>query len=256
MKKVIIYQESNYWIAKCLETSEKVKERTRKEAIKKIKDRVKGILKEIKIPNCKKFKRGIEKYENCEKRDFVYKVASYWIQKFWCNPGKIAEGLGIFVLIWNQAFYRGQAFDIHKLKEVLKKKREQIKSFRKREICSLKETDEDRIRELFEALLKSFKVSSGKNKGKRSPVSVAKALHLLAPKFFPLWDRAIAERYGCHRWGERGKDSAKKYVEFCKILHILAKLLRKCATPKDRTLIKLIDEYNYARYSKAWIKDC
>ena len=28
------------------------------------------------------------------------------------------------------------------------------------------------------------------------PVGAAKALHLLAPEFFPLWDRAIASAYG------------------------------------------------------------
>lgn len=28
------------------------------------------------------------------------------------------------------------------------------------------------------------------------PVGATKCLHLLAPRFFPLWDRAIAEAYG------------------------------------------------------------
>ena len=69
------------------------------------------------------------------------------------------------------------------------------------------------------------------------------------------WDDEIAKGYGCYYWGKRGKSGAEKYVEFCKILHILVKLLKKCITRKDKTLLKLIDEYNYARYSKPWVKD-
>src|SRR5215211_8690787 len=44
------------------------------------------------------------------------------------------------------------------------------------------------------------------------PVGAAKALHLLAPQFFPLWDRAIAKAYTL-ALRERGKN-AERYRRF------------------------------------------
>ena len=186
----------------------------------------------------------------------MYKIASYLIREFWYNPVEITDGLGILLLTWNQGFYRYGLFDFNELEKFLKNKQEQIESFRKREICSFKEGDKNKIEELFETLLKSLQIASGKNKKRKSPVAVAKALHLLAPNFFPLWDSTIAKEYGCYYRGKNSKKAAEKYVEFCKIQHILAKLLKKCIIRKDKTLLKLIDEYNYVRYTKKWIRDC
>ena len=84
---------------------------------------------------------------------------------------------------------------------------------------------------------------------KKSPVSAAKALHLLVPKFFPLWDDKIARAYGCY-YGERPAD---KYIAFCNITKIMAEKLKDCEIRSDRTLIKLIDEYNYSKYTKEWV---
>jgi len=49
------------------------------------------------------------------------------------------------------------------------------------------------------------------------PVGAAKALHLLAPQFFPLWDRAIAKTYGLPL-RERGKnaDRYRRFIEITK----------------------------------------
>src|ERR1051325_5999064 len=43
--------------------------------------------------------------------------------------------------------------------------------------------------------LDALRICEGKKKGVGSPVGVAKALHLLAPGFFPLWDEKIAKAY-------------------------------------------------------------
>ena len=84
----------------------------------------------------------------------------------------------------------------------------------------------------------------------RSPVGVAKALHLLAPKFFPLWDERIAKAkpYKCYY----DKNPAEKYVEFCKKTKIVADEVRNYISCSDKTLLKLIDEYNYSKYKQGW----
>jgi len=109
---------------------------------------------------------------------------------------------------------------------------------------------------------------------RKSSVAVAKALHLLAPHFFPLWDNKIAKAYV----GEYSEKSAEKYIEFIGLtLKFIRKLEEFCKTNKDfnefleeheaKTLddiniksqkfsiLKLIDEYNYARFTQCWIKE-
>ena len=44
-----------------------------------------------------------------------------WISHFWGKPKEIAEGLGLLLLIWNQAFYRYCRFDFNKLEKFLLK---------------------------------------------------------------------------------------------------------------------------------------
>jgi len=83
----------------------------------------------------------------------------------------------------------------------------------------------------------------------KSPVAVAKALHLLAPNFFPLWDDKIARAYGCY-YNDRPEE---KYVSFCKITKAMVDELKRCINRPDKTIIKLIDEYNYSKYAKKWI---
>ena len=76
-------------------------------------------------------------------------------------------------------------------------------------------------------------------------MAVAKALHLLAPAFCPLWDDKIAKAYSCHY----------KYIPFMRKMKNLAELLvpEVDVQSTGKTLLKLIDEYNYAKFTKAWV---
>ena len=80
-------------------------------------------------------------------------------------------------------------------------------------------------------------------------MGAAKALHLLAPQFFPLWDRAIAKAYTL-ALRERGKN-AERYRLFMVITkRQYEALAREYSTRQN--LLKLLDEYNYAHYTKHW----
>jgi len=102
---------------------------------------------------------------------------------------------------------------------------------------------------MFAKFLEALKIDSGKKQGTKSPVSVAKALHLLAPNFFPLWDDKIARAYKCY-YNDRPAD---KYVSFCKLTKNMVDVLNRCINRPDKTIIKLIDEYNYSKHTKKWI---
>jgi len=93
---------------------------------------------------------------------------------------------------------------------------------------------------------------------KKSPVSVSKALHLLAPRVFPLWDGKIAKQYCCNYSVKDLYKKAKQYISFCEKIREVAEQVKEyeCVKDKiseDKTLVKLIDEYNYARFTKHWI---
>ena len=210
-------------------------------------------MKEMYIPTKEEFIKGIEEFENHEKRDAMYKVATFLVSHFWGNPPEMADGLGVLLLTWNQAFYRYGDFDFDKLENALKDNLKLLEKFRKRDITTLSESDEANIKTLFDALMESLQIVSGKMKGGKSPVAVAKALHLLAPNFFPLWDYRIARVYGCYY----NNNPTKKYIQFMKLMKEFVENVKDYIDPsstyRNKTLLKLIDEYNYSRYTKGWI---
>ena len=120
-----------------------------------------------------------------------------------------------------------------------------IESLRTRDIQSLVEADEPTIKQIFLTFLDALGTERGK-----SPVAVAKALHLLAPGFLPLWDKEIAKGYGCYYQPHPDR----KYVAFAYKMQALARQLQEHVPPDcGRTFLKLIDEYNYAKHTKGWI---
>jgi hypothetical protein len=80
-------------------------------------------------------------------------------------------------------------------------------------------------------------------------VAAAKALHVFVPQFFPMWNRSIAIAYGCRfRY-----DPAEKYFSFCMLMKEVAEEVKEYKIESDKTILKLIYEYNYAKYTKEWI---
>jgi len=201
------------------------------------------------IPNREEFLKGCKEFEKREKRDAMYKVATFLVSHFWGKPSDMADGLGVLLLTWNHAFYRYGIFNFDKLEECITNNFQKIGKFRNRNISSLSNSDEDDIKDLFAKFLEALQIDSGKKRGTKSPVAVAKALHLLAPKFFPIWDDKIARAYRCYY----NENPAEKYVSFCRITKTIVNEVRKYIGRSDKTLIKLIDEYNYSKYTKKWI---
>jgi hypothetical protein len=179
----------------------------------------------------------------------MYKIATFLVQHFWGRPAEMADSLGVLLLTWNQAFYRYGPFDYGQLQRAIESNIDALTSFRNRDIRSYTSRDDKSVARLFEIFLKALQISRGSQKGNRSPVAVAKALHLLAPRYFPLWDDKIARAYHCYYHD----DAAKKYLEFIQITNSFAEKLSSHLPQHPRPFTKLFDEFNYARFTKSWI---
>jgi len=202
------------------------------------------------LPEYDEFSRGVQEYVKNERRDPVYKIATNLVSYSWPEPANITDGLGVLLLIWNQAFYRYGRFDFNELEQCIKTNIKKIESFRNRDILSLKDSDEKNIIYLFDKFLDSLKIDDKKShSSKRSPVSVSKALHLLAPNFFPLWDKEISMAYDCHYIN----NSDKQYIKFCYNMKEMVSKIKTYKLEQERPILKLIDEYNYSKYTKSWI---
>jgi hypothetical protein len=161
----------------------------------------------------------------------------------------------VLLLTWNQAHFRYGSFDFQLLEQTLIDEQQQLGYFRDkdRDILRYVPTDDPAITSLFNEFLEALRIrgAKGKKNNSKSPVAVAKALHLLAPSYFPLWDNKIAGVYKCNY----GKKPADAYLRFVKKMRHLAEHLTAQgvdSTESGVTLLKLIDEYNYATYTKHW----
>jgi len=192
---------------------------------------------------------GSRAFREHEKRDAMYKVATFLVDHFWGKPQEMADALGVLLLTWNNALYRYGLFDFSALESALRVNMEKLATFRCRDILSFHEGDKEPVERLFGSFLEALKIADGKSQGTRSPVAVAKALHLLAPGFFPLWDDKIAKKYKCRYAINPGK----KYVQFIEISKDMAEQVQGKVQTGGATVLKLIDEYNYAKFTKQWI---
>jgi hypothetical protein len=205
----------------------------------------------MKIPSPEEFRRGYQEFQRREKRDAMYKIASFLVDHFWGKPAEMADGLGVLLLTWNQALYRYGSFDFDKLEKCIADNLYLLGRYRKRSILDYSASSDDKdITLLFQEFLSALKISGGSKDGAQSPVATAKALHLLAPNYFPLWDDQIARAYGCHY----SCNPSAKYLAFIGLCKQIAEVLQPAMDSQEmgKTILKLIDEYNYAKYTKRW----
>lgn len=216
-------------------------------------------------------------YAKKEQRDYVYPASMTKLKNNFGNSKIMAEAISDLLIIWHLNFYRFGMFSIDILEKCIASKLPLIQEFRLLNIhqLSLADPEVEKIGELFTSFLDS---TSGKNVKftRKSPTAVSKALNLLAPKCFPLWDEAISQEYDC--WWVYSDFGLVEYIKFMKLtksqcvdivteyskVHAISdfdvaeqRLIQECisisGTNYDRSLLKIIDEYNYAKYTKQWL---
>ena len=122
-----------------------------------------------------------------------------------------------------------------------------LAALRPRDIQPFSTDDEPTVIQLFESFTAPLR--GGRNGTQESTVATAKALHLLAPAFLPLWDNPIARAYG------QFPMLAHNYVAFCWQMRKMAGALRPCLpNPDDCTVLKRLDEFSYAVYTQQWVQ--
>lgn len=178
-----------------------------------------------------------------EPRDLFYRVATELIELAIKGETKVtlSDALAVLLKTWNSYYYRFRPFDEEHFKKidqlVENHAKKIISNFRTSTILSLPEKDKDEIYEIFGA----FEEVLG-------PVGAAKSLHLLAPQFFPLWDRSIAKEGCIILMGPKGTN-ADRYYSFMEASYECYKMLYE-KLPSEHNLLKLIDEYNYCHYTR------
>lgn len=185
-------------------------------------------------------------FEANEPRDLFYRAATELvdlsIRK--ATSLSVAEALAVLLQTWNAAFYRfaRRKFDsqhFSDIKRLLKKHGHRLSLARQRSIETFGDELVPEVKKVFEDL----EIILG-------PVGTAKCLHLLAPRFFPLWDRAIAQAYGLGL-RKRGRNG-ELYCRF------MAVVKGECATlggerALGRNPLKALDEYNYCKHTRGWM---
>ncbi len=194
-------------------------------------------------PTLEDLQRAHAALERAEPRDLFYRAALEVVDLALAGRTAltVAEGLAILLQTWNASFYRFRPFDsqhLHELDDLVNGRRQAIEAFRPRTVCSLQEADTPAVERLFN----DFERLLG-------PDGAAKCLHLLAPRFFPMWDYTIARHYGLPLG--MTSPNGNRYLAFMRLMAGLCERLggeeRLGGNP-----LKAIDEYHYCR-CKRWL---
>jgi len=189
------------------------------------------------VPTLKDVTQARRNFIAGEPRNLFYLVATELIDLSSRGATKnisVAQALAVLLQTWNVSFYRFRGgfheSDLENIELLVKHHATELQRYRERQITSFSTGEEDAIRRLFS----SFQDHLG-------AVGAAKCLHLLAPTFFPLWDRAIAKAY-------RVNLDEEGYLRFMRIAREQCRTLAAQRAPWA-DLLKAIDEYNYCTYT-------
>src|SRR5581483_2817127 len=94
--------------------------------------------------------QGCAAFQQRERRDAMYKTATFLVKHFWGKAKEVAEGLGVLLCVWNHAFYRNGPFDYDLLEKCIAKNQAVLDGFRHRSILTYSLDDDRQITSLFQ----------------------------------------------------------------------------------------------------------
>lgn len=203
------------------------------------------------MPTIKEIKKAQKEYKKKEARWFFYPIATELLKRARRKKqrgkfGDMARALCVLLYTWNNSFYKGKGkkFNtkhISKIEKLIREFRNDIEDFRARGNSIIKFCTNDKIKDKVIEIFNEFKKVLG-------PVGTAKALHLLAPRFFPLWDRKIAKYYG---FPLSTKNNSKKHAHFyCCFIKTTKEQCMALARGRNaikKNTLKALDEFNVLR---------
>lgn len=169
-----------------------------------------------------------------------------------CN--KLAEDIEYLLMKWNQRV----PVDEIKLRKTVKQVANKVKTW---DLVKMNLWNYHKeITEIFRIFVNTAKPDKN-GKQKKNYTSASKALHILNPKFFVMWDYKIRDGYGCCE-NEEGYFNfllrCQKEIE--KIISTYEsdypsgpEISQKIYEGPPKSIVKLLDEYNIAKYTKEWL---
>jgi len=197
----------------------------------------------IDKPTCQELEKAREDFEDIEPRSIFYRAAMDLVDLAIHNKTKLnlAEAIAVLLQTWNVSYYRFRPFNkehLSDIEDLLRKHPEIINKIRQQANEDFSDKDVEIVKPIFQ----DFEYVLGKT-------GAAKCLHLLAPRFFPLWDTKIAIAYKLGKGGE-----AERY---CRFMDITKGQIIDLGGEKaiGRNPLKALDEYNYWKYTLPKLKE-
>jgi len=213
--------------------------------------------KSLRVPTPEEFSSLVDLYESKYKKlDSIYVTALRDFQSKKLrnlNYSDVESILHPYLLRWGKM---GRVLGIKGYKRIGDKLREMDIQLTKLRQETLSPVAPDRMSSEFADIydeIMNTKWKSEKGKTKRvGPTAASKALHLVAPNLFMIWDRAIRNHY-------MFEENGAEYVRFLVNMQTWLKILK---TPIDalqrrygKTCTKIIDEYNWMKCNKKPLSD-
>lgn len=177
-------------------------------------------------------------YERDEPRDLFYRVALALMADAEAGRGQfsVVEGLAVLLQSWNLGYYRRarHPFDqahYEAIGELLAANRTELMELRDRGIETMTDADQSTVERLFD----SFVAVLG-------PVGSAKTLHLLAPRWFPIFDNYILQAFRV--WGRDGH----AYRRFMTAIKAQVEMVGGEAAA-GLNVVKALDELSFCRFT-------
>lgn len=175
------------------------------------------------------FNNNLEKFDKLENRGSYYPMFLNMIEK-----GLETEAFLFILSTWNFATFRYamKEFDLENFKKLVNNLKPYFEKFKGESIETINfDNHEKDIKYIFQELsnIKGIQYTGA-----------SKLMHLTIPEVFVMWDAYIRKAWGL----KEGKE--EDYFNFLKLMQ---KEFKEMEKSKDRTLSKLIDEYNYVEYT-------
>lgn len=177
-------------------------------------------------------------YERDEPRDLFYRVALAIILDAEAGRGQfsVVEGLAVLLQSWNLGYYRRarHPFDEAHYKaigELLTANHTELMELRDRAIETMTDADRATVERLFDRFVAVL-----------GPVGSAKTLHLLAPRWFPIFDNYILQAFRV--WGRDGH----AYWRFMTAIQAQVQMVGGEAAA-GLNVVKALDELSFCRFT-------
>jgi hypothetical protein len=180
-----------------------------------------------------------------ESRYFCYELASQLIKKAqdnsiqdWYDDDNTIKGILLLLYTWNFAAKQTKKLTFESVRKLIRDTKSKLKPLEK---CCINTVDKDSwnlIESVFDKFINLF-----------GQTGASKALSLLNPKLFVMWDTAIRKRLNQSLIpGIMNGESGKFYVIFLQgIQKIIDKYNIAKKLPKNSIVAKKVDEYNYVK---------